>query len=138
MMDQSQRFTRKSFDQHRIIPYSHIDKAFIDEAEPKNLAVANRLIAEKLRGTYPRRRTRHRMTLLDHRTIFRPERTRFFLKLITAIETILLLSLCTDIFAQSETIRVLYYPPWNISKLPMYLARDAELFERAGLSVTWI
>jgi len=107
------------------------------EAEPKNLAVANRLIAEKLRGTYPRRGTRHRMTLLDHRTIFRPERTRFFLKLITAIETILLLSLCTDIFAQSETIRVLYYPPWNISKLPMYLARDAELFERAGLSVTW-
>ena len=26
--------------------------------------------------------------------------------------------------AQSEPVRVLYYPPWNISKLPMYLARD--------------
>jgi hypothetical protein len=36
-MDPSQRFTRKSFDQHRIIPYSHIDKAFIDEPKAKNL-----------------------------------------------------------------------------------------------------
>ena len=26
--------------------------------------------------------------------------------------------------AQTDTVRVVYYPPWNISKLPMYLARD--------------
>ena len=39
--------------------------------------------------------------------------------------------------AQSEPVRVLYYPPWNISKLPMYLARDTGIFERNGLKITW-
>jgi NitT/TauT family transport system substrate-binding protein len=39
--------------------------------------------------------------------------------------------------AQSDTIRVFYYPPWNISKLPMYLARDAGIFERNGLKISW-
>lgn len=39
--------------------------------------------------------------------------------------------------AQSEILRVVFYPPWNISKLPMYMARDAGLFERHGLKITW-
>ncbi len=39
--------------------------------------------------------------------------------------------------AQSDTLRVLFYPPWNISKLPMYMARDAGIFERNGLKLTW-
>src|SRR5258705_9597623 len=38
--------------------------------------------------------------------------------------------------AQTEPIRVLYYPPWNISNLPMYLARDTGIFERNGLKIT--
>src|SRR5262249_55655271 len=39
--------------------------------------------------------------------------------------------------AQSDNIRVLFYPPWNISKLPMYLARDMGIFERNGLTISW-
>ena len=39
--------------------------------------------------------------------------------------------------AQTDAVRVLYYPPWNISKLPLYLARDAGIFERNGLKITW-
>jgi NitT/TauT family transport system substrate-binding protein len=39
--------------------------------------------------------------------------------------------------AQSETLRVIFYPPWNISKLPMYMARDAGVFERNGLKISW-
>jgi NitT/TauT family transport system substrate-binding protein len=39
--------------------------------------------------------------------------------------------------AQSETLRVIFYPPWNISKLPMYMARDAGIFERNGLKLSW-
>src|SRR6266481_9425785 len=38
---------------------------------------------------------------------------------------------------QTDTVRVVYYPPWNISKLPMYLARDTGIFERNGLKITW-
>jgi len=38
---------------------------------------------------------------------------------------------------QSDTLRVVFYPPWNISKLPMYMARDAGVFERNGLKITW-
>jgi NitT/TauT family transport system substrate-binding protein len=38
---------------------------------------------------------------------------------------------------QSDTVRVVYYPPWNISKLPMYLARDLGIFERSGLKIAW-
>ena len=40
-------------------------------------------------------------------------------------------------YAQSDAIRVLYYPPWNISKLPMYLARDTAIFDRNGLKIAW-
>lgn len=40
--------------------------------------------------------------------------------------------------AQTDAVRVIYYPPWNISKLPMYLARDHGIFERHGLKITWI
>jgi ABC-type nitrate/sulfonate/bicarbonate transport system substrate-binding protein len=43
----------------------------------------------------------------------------------------------TVVSAQSPVIRVVYYPPWNISKLPMYLAREAGIFERNGLNITW-
>ena len=39
--------------------------------------------------------------------------------------------------AQSDTLRVVFYPPWNISKLPMYMSRDAGIFERNGLKITW-
>jgi ABC-type nitrate/sulfonate/bicarbonate transport system substrate-binding protein len=39
--------------------------------------------------------------------------------------------------AQDQTLRVIYYPPWNISKLPMYLARDTGIFERNGLQLAW-
>jgi ABC-type nitrate/sulfonate/bicarbonate transport system substrate-binding protein len=39
--------------------------------------------------------------------------------------------------AQTDPIRVVYYPPWNISKLPMYLAREAAVFERNGLRLAW-
>jgi len=39
--------------------------------------------------------------------------------------------------AQSESLHVVFYPPWNISKLPMYMARDAGIFERNGLKITW-
>src|SRR5262245_10157512 len=40
--------------------------------------------------------------------------------------------------AQTDTVRVVYYPPWNISKLPMYLARDLAIFDRNGLKIAWI
>ena len=57
--------------------------------------------------------------------------------LVTLIAICSLLLLHTNNVAQSDPIRVLYYPPWNISKLPMYLARDAGLFDHAGLTVAW-
>jgi NitT/TauT family transport system substrate-binding protein len=45
---------------------------------------------------------------------------------------------CASTFARSEVVRVAYYPPWNISKLPLYLARDTGIFERNGLTLSWI
>src|ERR1041384_7385309 len=39
--------------------------------------------------------------------------------------------------AQTDAVRVVYYPPWNISKLPMYFAREAGIFERNGLKIAW-
>lgn len=39
--------------------------------------------------------------------------------------------------AQTEAVRVVYYPPWNVSKLPMYFARDVGIFERNGLKIAW-
>jgi NitT/TauT family transport system substrate-binding protein len=41
-------------------------------------------------------------------------------------------------WAQQESIKIVYYPPWNISKLPLYLARDTGIFERNGLTLSWI
>ena len=55
----------------------------------------------------------------------------------TLLIILLLLAFRTASDAQSNNIRVVYYPPWNISKLPMYLARDAGLFEGSGLSIEW-
>jgi ABC-type nitrate/sulfonate/bicarbonate transport system substrate-binding protein len=46
-------------------------------------------------------------------------------------------SCSTAAYSQSDTVRVLFYPPWNISKLPMYMARDAGIFERNGLNLSW-
>src|SRR6202008_1842068 len=43
----------------------------------------------------------------------------------------------TAVGAQSDAIRVYFYPPWNISKLPLYMARDAGIFEREGLKIVW-
>ena len=41
------------------------------------------------------------------------------------------------IMAQSDSLRLVYYPPWNVSKLPMYLAREMGVFERNGLKIIW-
>ena len=40
--------------------------------------------------------------------------------------------LAPALMAQTDPLRLIYYPPWNISKLPMYLARDMGIFERNG------
>ena len=61
----------------------------------------------------------------------KPNRLRFIVTLIH------LLTGCPSAFAQSDTVRVVYYPPWNISKLPLYLARDTGIFERNGLKLSW-
>jgi NitT/TauT family transport system substrate-binding protein len=53
------------------------------------------------------------------------------------LAVILSLSIPSWVVAQTDGIRVLYYPPWNISKLPMYLARDQGIFERHGLKIIW-
>jgi len=55
----------------------------------------------------------------------------------TLATILLLLSSLTSAAAQTNTIRVQYYPPWNISKLPMYMARDAGVFERNRLKLSW-
>jgi ABC-type nitrate/sulfonate/bicarbonate transport system substrate-binding protein len=49
----------------------------------------------------------------------------------------IVLWLCETAGAQTDTVRVVYYPPWNISKLPMYLARNMEIFDRNGLKIAW-
>ncbi len=41
------------------------------------------------------------------------------------------------LMAQDDALRVIYYPPWNVSKLPMYLAREVGVFERNGLKIDW-
>jgi ABC-type nitrate/sulfonate/bicarbonate transport system substrate-binding protein len=72
--------------------------------------------------------------MVGHQTFCRYRKAAFA----AVISTILsLLPFRAEVTAQSNAVRVLYYPPWNISKLPMYLARDAGLFERAGLTVAW-
>jgi NitT/TauT family transport system substrate-binding protein len=53
------------------------------------------------------------------------------------VAVIILLLISSSLMAQGDSIRVIYYPPWNISKLPMYLARDRGIFERNGLKITW-
>jgi ABC-type nitrate/sulfonate/bicarbonate transport system substrate-binding protein len=58
-----------------------------------------------------------------------------FRGLIIIVLPVLLVGLCTP--ASAETIRVVYYPPWNISKLPLYFARDTRIFERDGLQLSW-
>jgi ABC-type phosphate/phosphonate transport system substrate-binding protein len=46
-------------------------------------------------------------------------------------------SCSTTAYAQSDVARVIFYPPWNISKLPMYMARDAGIFDKLGLKLNW-
>ena len=58
-------------------------------------------------------------------------------RLRSIVTLIHLLMGCASAFAQSDTVRVVYYPPWNISKLPLYLARDTGIFERNGLKLSW-
>jgi len=53
------------------------------------------------------------------------------------VAVMLILSLPASIAAQTDAVRVVYYPPWNISKLPMYLARSLGIFERNGLKIGW-
>lgn len=60
------------------------------------------------------------------------------LRLAIVLAITALLSFHQNSAAQSQPVRVLFYPPWNISKLPMYMARDAGIFERSGLKLTWI
>jgi NitT/TauT family transport system substrate-binding protein len=58
--------------------------------------------------------------------------------IIAACVTILeLLALHPLLSAQTNPIRVYFYPPWNISKLPLYMARDAGIFEHDGLKLSW-
>jgi len=58
-------------------------------------------------------------------------------RLVLILTLIYLLIGCPPGFAQSDTVRVIYYPPWTISKLPLYLARDTGIFERNGLNLWW-
>src|SRR5262249_54809198 len=53
------------------------------------------------------------------------------------VTLIFLLMGCPSAFAQTDAIRVVYYPPWNISKLPLYLARETGIFEKNGLNISW-
>jgi ABC-type nitrate/sulfonate/bicarbonate transport system substrate-binding protein len=55
------------------------------------------------------------------------------------LSTVLLLILSVSVVsaAQAENIRVLYFPPWNVSKLPLYFARDTGIFEKSGLNISW-
>jgi len=55
----------------------------------------------------------------------------------TLVAILLLVTFRTASEAQSNSVRVVYYPPWNISKLPMYLARDGGIFAKSGLSIYW-
>ena len=55
----------------------------------------------------------------------------------TFVALMLILLLPSILMAQTDPVRVVYYPPWNISKLPMYLAREAAVFERNGLRLAW-
>jgi NitT/TauT family transport system substrate-binding protein len=57
---------------------------------------------------------------------------------ITRLLIILLFFTPSELFAQDAPVRVIYHPPWNISKLPMYLARERGIFEHNGLKVVWI
>src|SRR6185503_21108096 len=57
---------------------------------------------------------------------------------ITRLLIVLLFFTPSELFAQDAPVRVIYHPPWNISKLPMYLARERGIFERNGLKVVWI
>src|ERR1044071_3508797 len=54
-----------------------------------------------------------------------------------AMAFVIILSICASVWPQTATVRVVYYPPWNISKLPMYLARQLGMFERSGLELVW-
>lgn len=57
-------------------------------------------------------------------------------KLLALLAVLQLLLISTTAFAQDQTIRVVYYPPWNVSKLPLYLASEARIFEKNGLKVS--
>ena len=57
------------------------------------------------------------------------------LHLLAVLLQVLLVAFGT--LALAESIRVVYYPPWNISKLPLYFARDTGIFERNGLQLSW-
>ena len=57
------------------------------------------------------------------------------LQILAAIVSFTLLG--SSAYPQSSPFRVVYYPPWNISKLPMYLARDQGIFEKYGLTISW-
>jgi ABC-type nitrate/sulfonate/bicarbonate transport system substrate-binding protein len=39
--------------------------------------------------------------------------------------------------ARADAIRVFYFPPWNVSKLPLYFARDTGIFHKNGLDISW-
>lgn len=56
---------------------------------------------------------------------------------IAALLAVQLLLASITVSAQVEALKVVYYPPWNVSKLPLYLARDAAIFEKYGLRLSW-
>src|SRR5712692_1674502 len=57
------------------------------------------------------------------------------LQLLLVLLQVLLVPFGTLALAQS--IRVVYYPPWNISKLPVYFARDTGILARNDLQLSW-
>jgi NitT/TauT family transport system substrate-binding protein len=67
--------------------------------------------------------------------LIRASTSKRLLFMVTLMQVVLI---CASTFAQAEIVRVVYYPPWNISKLPLYLARDTGIFERNGLTLSWI
>ena len=44
--------------------------------------------------------------------------------------------LAAAVSAEEQAIKVVYYPPWNVSKLPLYLAQERGIFETNGLKVS--
>ncbi|MGH7770905.1 MAG: ABC transporter substrate-binding protein [Candidatus Binatia bacterium] len=56
--------------------------------------------------------------------------------MLTLLAVVQLLLVTPTVLAQEETIRVVYHPIWNVSKLPLYLAQETGIFEKNRLKVS--